>query len=109
MSDELEQYLKIKKLKEQRHKDISKDKLLKLAKKRIQTTMIGAISSMEEHLGFLFDNDPIMKEAFDNARSEILDRGNNQMRSLESDFSVYDISWNKFTYQFPFKGTEDNK
>lgn len=107
MSDELNQYLKMKQLREQRQKDISKEKLLKIAKKRIQTTMIGALSSIEETFGGLWENDSVMKEAFEELRSEILDRGNNQIRALESDFSTYEIVWKKYTYQLPFKGKED--
>lgn len=107
MSDELSQYLKIKQLREQRHKDISKEKLLKMAKKRIQTTMIGALYSIEETFGDLWENNDVLREAFEELRSEILDRGNNQIRALESDFSTYEIVWKKYTYQLPFKEKED--
>lgn len=107
MEDDFSNYLKMKQLREQRHKDISKDKLLKVAKKRVQTTMIGALSSIEETFGFLWENDQVMKDAFEELRSEILDRGNNQIRALESDFSTYEIVWKKYTYQLPFKGKED--
>ena len=39
-----------------KYKEVSKDRLLKISKKKIQTTMIGALSSIEQHLGFLWTN-----------------------------------------------------
>jgi hypothetical protein len=36
------------------YKEKSKDRLTKNCKKKIQTTMIGALSSIEDHLGFLW-------------------------------------------------------
>lgn len=107
MNDDFSNYLRMKQSREQREKDVSKDRLLKSTKKRIQTTMIGALHSIEESLGFLWENDENMKEIFEELRSEILDRGNNQIRNLESDFSTYEIVWKKYSYQLPFKGKED--
>lgn len=97
----------------ERQKDISKDKLLKSAKKRIQTTMIGALSSIEEHFGFLWENDldehsGDMKKIFEELRAEILDRGNNQIRNLDGDFSTYDVVWKRYHYQLPFIGKEES-
>lgn len=109
MNNEFSQYIKLKEFRDQRKKDASKEKLLKIAKKRIQTTMIGAISSIEEVFGFLLETDESVKQAFDDLRSEILDRGNNQIRALESDFSTYEIVWKKYNYQLPFKEKEETK
>ena len=39
---------KFKSDKEQRYKEVSKDRLLKISTKKIQTTMIGALSSLEK-------------------------------------------------------------
>jgi len=107
MNNEFSQYIKLKEFRDQRKKDASKEKLLKIAKKRIQTTMIGALFSIEETFGYLWENDAMMKEVFEELRSEILDRGNNQIRALESDFSTYEIVWKKYSYQLPFKEKED--
>ena len=41
-----------KKSREDRYKEVSKDALFKASKKKIQTTMIGALSTIEEHFGF---------------------------------------------------------
>ena len=37
--------------KSSRYKEVSKDRLLKISKKKIQTTMIGALSTVEKQFG----------------------------------------------------------
>lgn len=68
-------------------------------KKKIQTTMIGALSSIEKHFGFLWEHEDVseeqkvaMKKIFDDLRSEILDKGNHQLRNVDAELSDYDIS-----------------
>ena len=53
----LQKSLDLKQAREERYKDISRDKLFKAAKKKIQTTMIGALSTIEEQFGFLWGFD----------------------------------------------------
>ncbi len=70
----------------------SKDRLLLSVKKRISTTMIGALSDMEKFLGDYLENNPELHEKI---RSAILDRGNYQIRLFEIDLSDYQIKYNK--------------
>ena len=95
-----------------KNKEISKDRLLKISKKKIQTTMIGALSTVEKHFGFLWGHESPdaltpeqehMKELYDLVRSEILDRGNNQGRNLETEFMNYDITWLRYQITLPLK------
>ena len=90
--------------------DLSKERLLKIGKKKIQTTMIGALSTLEKRFGFLWGQDQEgdltpeqehMKELYEEIRSEILDRGNNQMRNLEAEFAQYDIKWLRYNMKLP--------
>jgi hypothetical protein len=69
---------KFKNDKEARYKDVSKDRLLKISKKKVQTTMIGALSTIERVFGFLWGYDETseltpeqehMKELFEEVRS----------------------------------------
>ena len=106
-----------------RYKEVSKDRLLKVSKKKIQTTMIGALSTVEKHLGFLWGHESSeeltpeqehLKEIYDEIRSEILDRGNNQARNLETEFAAYDINWLRYQITLPVKtinrkGEDDGK
>ena len=98
--------------KSNRYKEVSKDRLLKISKKKIQTTMIGALSTIEKHFGFLWGHESgealtpeqeHVKQLFDEVRSEILDRGNNQARNLEAEFNNYEINWLRYQITLPVK------
>jgi len=98
--------------KDSKFKEDSKDRLLKISKKKVQTTMIGALSTIEKHFGFLWgyeeednltDEQKHMRDIFEEARSEILDKGNSQIRNLEAEFSQYDIKWLRYSMTLPVK------
>ena len=118
----LKESIDYKKSREDRYKEVSKDALFKASKKKIQTTMIGALSTIEEHFGFLWGfelpEDQLtpeqkhVKSIFEDVRAKILDRGNTQIRSLESEFVNYEISKKKYFINLPVakpKGEEDGK
>ena len=111
-----------KKSREDRYKEVSKDALFKASKKKIQTTMIGALSTIEEHFGFLWGfelpeeqltpEQKHVKSIFEDVRAKILDRGNTQIRSLESEFVNYEISKKKYFINLPMaknQGEEDDR
>ena len=114
----LKQSLDLKSAREERHRDLSKDKLFKAAKKKLQTTMIGALSTLENSFGFLWgfdveeeDKTPEQKriyEIYEDARAQILDRGNTQIRNLESEFVNYEIVRKKHYITLPVKSGEQN-
>ena len=58
----LQKSLDLKQAREERYKDISRDKLFKASKKKIQTTMIGSLSTIEEQFGFLWGFDILESE-----------------------------------------------
>jgi len=102
--------LDYKKKRDEKYKEISRDRLFNVAKKKVQTTMIGALSTLEEHFGFLWGFEQSeeltpeqqhMKTIFEEARSKILDRGNTQIRNLESEFASYEITWKKNSISLP--------
>ena len=110
--DEFSYYMKksldLKKRREEKQKEMSKNKLIDASKKKVQTTMIGAISSVEKYFGFLWeDGSPQQQEfhrLFQELRSEVLDRGNTQIRNLENEFVNYEVTWKKYNINLPFKG-----
>ena len=114
----LKQSLDLKSAREERHRDISRDKLFKAAKKKLQTTMIGALSTLESSFGFLWgfevaedEKTPEQKriyEIYEDARAQILDRGNTQIRNLESEFVNYDITRKKHYITLPVQSGEKN-
>jgi len=118
----LQKSLDLKKAREERYKDISRDKLFKASKKKIQTTMIGALSTLEEQFGFLWGFDILeeertpeqkkIHEIYEEARAKILDRGNTQIRNLETEFVNYDITRKKHYITLPMaqdKGDKDGR
>jgi hypothetical protein len=118
--DDYSNYIKksfdLKQKREEQKRELSREKLLNIAKKKVQTTMIGAISTIENYFGFLWDiENPTaeqkeLRNIFEEVRSEILDRGNTQMRNLENEFINYDITWKKYTINLPFvnRGDDNN-
>ncbi len=95
---------------DERYKELSKDKLFQVAVKKIKTTMIGALSTLEESFGFLWgfeedaektDDQKKILEIYEDARAKILDRGNTQIRNLESEFVNYDIVRKKHYINLP--------
>ena len=94
------------------YKEKSKDRLNKNCKKKVQTTMIGALSSIEEHFGFLWgheSDEPLLEDqekmrlVYEELRSDVLDKGNTQIRNIDAEFTQYDITWNRYQYQIPIK------
>ena len=99
-----------KKIRDAKYKAESKDRLSKILKKKIQTTMIGALSTVEENFGFLWSNgsdqpltkdQELMKNLYNKIRSEILDRGNNQARNIDAELAQYDIEWLRYQIKMP--------
>jgi hypothetical protein len=96
-----------------RKKDIlnerSKTRLKKEIRKKIQTTMIGSLSSMEKFFGFLWgeESDELtkdqvkMRDIFEEMRTDILDKGNMQIRNADSEIDTYDVVWNKYHINLP--------
>jgi len=92
-----------------KYKTDSKERLKKIATKKVQTTMIGALDSVEKHLGFLWEEDEdgkandALRETYDIVRQEILDRGNDQIRNLMTEIDQYDIEWLRYQLKLQVK------
>jgi hypothetical protein len=105
----LKKTLDLRSKREDKFKDMSKNRLYEISRKKIQTTMIGALDSIEKSFGFLWQTaegdmsaeQEELKKIFESTRSEILDRGNTQMRNLQTEFINYDITWKKYSLNLP--------
>ena len=91
------------------HDAKSYNRLSRNMKKKIQTTMIGALSSVEKHFSFLWEQENIseeqresLKRIYDNLRSEILDKGNHQLRNIDAELSDYTISLHSNVHDINF-------
>ena len=105
----LKKTLDLRSKREDKFKDMSKNRLYEISRKKIQTTMIGALDSIEKSFGFLWQTtegdmsaeQQELKKIFESTRSEILDRGNTQMRNLQTEFINYDITGKKYSLNLP--------
>ena len=101
-------------IKDIEYKQASKDRLTKICITKIKTTMIGALESIEKRLSSLWvpvgdkptNEQLILRRLFDEMRQEILDRGNAQIRNLETELEQYEIEWKRYTLQLPVKVKE---
>lgn len=82
-----------------------KEILIDNIRKKITTTMIGAIDAVEKKLGFLWSKDDadakFMQKTFLEIRKNILDNGNAQIKLAEEEISGYDIEKTSFHTIFP--------
>ena len=105
-----------KTVREEKFKSDSRSRLSKILKKKVETTMIGALSSIEDHFSFLWASDgenltpeqKLMYDLFQKVRSEILDKGNTQARNIDAELSQYDVKWLRYTMDIPVKRSEEN-
>jgi hypothetical protein len=82
------------------YKKHSRERLLKIVKKKIQTAMIGALDAIERHLK---DYPEIAEKVYNDMRKDILDKGNAQIRNIEAEFEQYEINWLRYTMVLPVR------
>ena len=113
----LKNSINLKNVREERRKEVSKDELFKSCKKKIQTTMIGALDTIEKQFGFLWsfedqqdlnEEQQQLKEIYDNVRACILDKGNTQIRKLEAEFSSYEVNRKRYQIDIPVINDNNN-
>lgn len=91
--------------------DNAKNKIKQDVKKKITTTMIGALSSFEKRFGKLWGfhkeegeelttQEQRFLQIWMEVREEILDRGNAQIGAANANLDNYDIEPARFTYKF---------
>lgn len=87
------------------YRKASKDRLKKICTTKIRTTMIGALDIIERYLEEYWDKNSEgankLREIYENIRQEILDKGNAQIRNIESEFEQYNIEWLRYTVNLP--------
>lgn len=97
---------------------MNKEELMRDIEKNIKTTMIGAIAQFEKYFGYLWEEDNINREKYEDlweeARNHILNNGNHQIRlALRnlSDFLYYKSNTfqEKYHYKFYFGDDQNNR
>ena len=84
----------------------SKNRLNDSINKKFRTTFIGALSIFEDMFGHLWGNrlpkyklnaeQLEFRRIWEEARTLILNNGNNQLRASQNEISEYDIEWNRY-------------
>jgi len=76
--------------------------------------MIGALSSIEKHFGFLWISDgeltpeqKVMHEIYQKVREEVLDKGNSQARNVDAELNQYEVKWLRYTSNIPVKNKKE--
>ena len=102
-----------------KYKDSSKKRLLNVVKKKFDTTTIGSLAIIEEFFGELWghgihyneltEEELEWKEAWNEARTKILDLGNSNLRASQSEIAQYTISWNRYVTNFIVKNEDDEE
>lgn len=114
-SDLIRKQSEYKVVREEKFKVDSRDRLSKILRKKVETTMIGALSSVEEHFGFLWASDKgsftpeqkLMYDLFQKVRSEILDKGNTQARNIDAELAQYEVKWLRYSMEMPVNKLEE--
>lgn len=96
----------------------SKQKLCEAVEKRIKTSFISALSSMETHLSCLWedgDNSPRtstqeeLYQIYQTIRKEVFDKGHQQIRELKGDLVNFEVNFKQYQLDLNFKGEEGNE
>ena len=103
-----------KQSREDKYRQDSRQRLSKILKKKVETTMIGALSSLEENFCFLWNigdgamspEQKMMYDTFQKVRSEILDKGNTQARNIDAELAQYEVRWLRYQTVLPIKTQE---
>jgi hypothetical protein len=86
----------------------SKQRLLKIITTKMRTIMIGSIDSIEKNLCKPYEDENsdearMIRDIFLRIRQEILDKGNTQIRNIETEFQQYLIEWLRYRLVLPVK------
>jgi hypothetical protein len=86
----------------------SRARLARNIETKIRTTMIGALSAVEQRLGHLWglgkprehltEAERRMEAVKQDLRTDILNLGNNQLRAAMSEIGQYDVAWRRYEY-----------
>lgn len=104
---------KVKQARHNKYLEDSRKRLDQIIKKKMKTTFIGALDSFESNFGYLWghglDESELTHEqaefrvVWENTRTEVLNKGNTQLRGLQTDLANHVVSWNRYTISLPVK------
>mgnify|MGYP001285604283 FL=1 len=98
----------IKKKNEESYRDNSKKRLINNVDKKFKTTMIGSLAVFEKYFGALWghgdssltEEQKHFRQLWEDARTDILNNGNTQMRIAQEEIAQYTMTWNRYKTEF---------
>lgn len=101
----------IKKKNQESYKENSKKRLINNIDKKFKTTMIGSLAVFEKYFGKLWghgehtltEEQKEFRQLWDEARTDILNNGNTQMRIAQEEIAQYTMTWNRYKTEFIIK------
>jgi hypothetical protein len=97
----------------QRYLEQSKERLNKIISTKMRTSFIGALDTFEKNFGHLWGYNNETKETkprgfeeerfyelWQLVRTQVLDKGNNQLRAAQSEISNHIVSWQRYHVDF---------
>ena len=108
-----------KKLSVERQKLHSKKQLTNMLTKKFKTTMIGSLASFEGYFGSLWGHgkstenlteaESTWRDLWEQVRTDILNKGNSQLRAALEEINNYELEWKKYQTRFIVKqDSEEN-
>lgn len=104
------------KYKQEKYEQSSKEKLIKNINKKFTTSNIGCVDSVEKFFGMVWGHGKPESEKteqekewfkiWQDCRKEMMDKGNHERRSAQKELNQYNVSWNRYNIELPFKGEQ---
>jgi hypothetical protein len=98
---------------QEKYLEESRKRLDKIISQKIRTTFIGSLAVFEECFGFMWghgkakedltEQEEMMREVWEDARSRILNKSNNQLRAVRSELNNHVVHWNRHRMDFAVK------
>ena len=100
---------KVREVNEKQWLEQCKARLISIIAKRIQTSFIGPLDIFENTFGFLWEGEnrtPEQEQLYQlwkQARTEILNIGNNQIRAATNEIDNHIVNWNRYHLELKVK------
>lgn len=110
---------KMQQAREERFLEQSRLRLEKIVSTKVRTAFIGALAAFEDVFGFLWGHDypdneltaeqVNMGELWERARTNVLNNGNTQLRSVRNEIANQTVKWNRYHTDFIVMQPEENE
>lgn len=104
---------------QEKYLEQSRKRLDRIVTSKLRTTFIGAIAAFEEDFGFLWgcgkpqdqltDSEKEFAQLWQNTRTKVLNKSNNQLRAVRTELANHIVSWNRYRLDLLVKPIEETE